>query len=301
MERITHVRHIGLVTPKAEEEARFYAQEWGLQIVAQIEGVTYLRGNSNEPYLLAIYPGQHRGIHHIGLGLPDRKAVDQAAQELAQKGVTILEPPAHLDEPGGGYGFKVLDPENRCVVLSAEVTSARPADWKAPAIPHKISHIALNTANLEEVVNFYIEKLGFRLSDWGNDIQAFLRCNTDHHSLAIARAPFPSLNHVAYDVGSIDAVLRGGGHLKQKGVKVVWGPGRHGAGDNVFYYFQDAAGFMVEYTCEVEQILDEASYTPRVRDLFEEQWGITPPPNPEDVGIMLGEPDPGIYPLARQG
>lgn len=301
MERITHIRHIGLVTPKAEEEVRFYAQDWGLQIVAQSDGVTYLRGGGSEPYLLAVYSGQHRGIHHIGLGLPSRAAVDQAALELTQKGVNILEAPGMLDEPGGGYGFKILDLDNRCLVLSAEVTSAGPADWKAPAIPHKISHIALNTPQLQELVNFYTETLGFRLSDWGNDIQAFLRCNTDHHSLAIARGPFASLNHVAYDVGNIDAVLRGGGHLKQKDVKVVWGPGRHGAGDNVFYYFQDASGFMAEYTCEVEQIVDEASYNPRVRDLFEEQWGITPPPNPEDMPIMLGEPDPGIYPLIQHG
>jgi hypothetical protein len=43
----------------------------------------------------------------------------------------------------------------------------------------------------------------------------------------------------------------------------MWGPGRHSAGDNTFYYFFDPQGNVSEYTAEVEQILDDDAWTPR--------------------------------------
>lgn len=293
MEKVTHVRHIGLFTPKPEEEVRFYTEKWGLRIVASQDGATFLRGGGREPYLVAIYSGERRAIHHIGLGLPSRAAVDRAAEELAAQGVTILQQPSPLAEPGGGYGFKILDPDNRCLVLSAEVEELQSLNWQAPAIPQKISHIVLNTADLQGVTSFFTQHLTFRVSDWGDDVMSFLRCNTDHHSISVFKAPFASINHVSFDVGSIDAVLRGGGSLKKAGVKAVWGPGRHGAGDNVFFYFQSPSGYLIEYTCEVEQIRDDAAHQPRVRDLSEDQWGISPGLSEETLGIMLSEPDLG--------
>ena len=47
--------------------------------------------------------------------------------------------------------------------------------------------------------------------------------------------------------------------MKKPGFNVEWGIGRHGPGDNVFSYFVEPNGFVVEYTTEVEQV-DEATY-----------------------------------------
>ncbi len=264
MIKITHLRHIALVTPKAQELYRFYTEKWGLQPVEKLGNITYLRAAINEPYILAIYPGGQRAIHHLAFGLENPEAVKVAARELEAGGLNIISKPGELEGPGGGYGFRIIDPDNRCLEFSAGVKEAEPLSLTAPVIPNKISHVVLNTTNIEKAVSFYTEVLGFRVSDWSEDQMVFIRCNTDHHSISFNRAPHNSLNHIAFEVPSIDAVMRGIGNLKKFGTPVMWGPGRHGPGNNVFCYFQDDAGFVVEYTTEIQKIEDETAHQAQV-------------------------------------
>ena len=92
----------------------------------------------------------------------------------------------------------------------------------------------------------------------------FLRCNADHHSLAIADGEKATLNHVAFEMRGIDEMMRGGGRIMADGRgKLMMGPGRHYAGDNTYYYFFDPQGNVSEYTAEVEQITDAAAWTPK--------------------------------------
>ena len=87
-------------------------------------------------------------------------------------------------------------------------------------------------------------------------IMAFMNCDADHHSLALGDTDNDALNHVAFLMPTLDAVMRGGGRLKDAGLPPQWGPGRHGPGDNAFNYFVDPFGIVIEYTAEVEQIDD---------------------------------------------
>lgn len=295
--KILHLRHIALKTPDPAAMASFYQDSWGLKIVTEQDGVFYLRGTLPEQFILAVGPGERRGIERIAFALADRAAVDSAAEELAQKGVTIYQHPALLTTPGGGYGFQFIDPDGRCIELSSEVTPAGEKEtWEAPVRPNKISHVVLNTPDFEGITEFYTDVLGFRISDWSEKQMVFLRCSTDHHSIAFNRAPHASLNHVAYELPEIDTVMRGIGNLKRHGISPLWGPGRHGPGNNVFCYFQDVAGYVCEYTAEVMKI-DEASHQPEVwpRNIPEkmDRWGISGPPSPEARAAMAGEPDPG--------
>jgi hypothetical protein len=50
--------------------------------------------------------------------------------------------------------------------------------------------------------------------------------------------------------------MRGVGRLKDAGLDPVWGPGRHGPGNNVFAYYVAPFGAVIEYTAEVERVDD---------------------------------------------
>jgi catechol 2,3-dioxygenase-like lactoylglutathione lyase family enzyme len=295
--KITHLRHIALKTPDPAALADFYQAKWGLKIIAEESGRFYLRGAGPESFILALEPAGRRGISRLAFGLENRAAVDQAARELAAQGVPIYRQPAPLETPGGGYGFQLIDPEGRCLELSAGVAPADPTDtWEAPVRPNKIRHVVLNTADFEGIIKFFTDKLGFRVSDWSERQMVFLRVNTDHHSISFNRAPHASLNHVAYELPDMNEVMRGIGTLKRYGVNPMWGPGRHGPGNNVFCYFQDSAGYVCEYTAEVQKI-DEATPQPEVWQRVPEKmdrWGISGPPSPEARAAMAGEPDPGL-------
>jgi catechol 2,3-dioxygenase-like lactoylglutathione lyase family enzyme len=210
--------------------------------------------------------------------------------------VPVYQEPQALATPGGGFGFQIIDPEGRCLEFSCDVLPAAQTEtWDAPVKPRKISHTVLNTTDFEGITKFYSEILGFRISDWSEQQMVFLRCNSDHHSVAFNRAPHVSLNHVAYELGDIDTVMRGIGNLKRNGVSPIWGPGRHGPGNNVFCYFQDAAGYVCEYTAEVYQI-DENTHQAQIWERVPEKmdrWGISGPPTPETRAAMAGIPDVG--------
>jgi hypothetical protein len=94
---------------------------------------------------------------------------------------------------------------------------------------------------------------------------------------------------------NIDAEMRGIGRLKAANCPVRWGIGRHGPGNNVFAYFVDPNGFVIEYTTEVQSV-DDATHEPqvwkRVPHLMD-RWGTAGPPSPEIRAAMAGVPDPG--------
>lgn len=292
--KISHFRHIALRTPELERSAEFYQDVWGLRLVETIDGSVFLRARSPEHHQVELHAGDERRIDHLAFAVPDEAAVADAHRELVERGVRVLSEPAPLDRPGGGTGFRIADPDGRVVELSAGVATHEPiADGIGP---HKISHVVLNTPDIDRVTDFYVDVLGFRVSDWSEHQMVFLRCNTDHHSVAFNQAEWAALNHVAYEVSDIDDVMRGIGRMKAAGRDLLWGPGRHGPGDNVFAYFQDPAGFVCEYMSEVMQI-DDDTWQPQVwerRPDLMDRWGTSGPPRPEARAAMAGSPDPGI-------
>jgi len=143
--------------------------------------------------------------------------------------------------------------------------------------------------------------LGFKVSDWLGDFMAFLRCNSAHHRFAILPGP-ACLNHVAYDMLGVDDVMRGIHRLKQSGVNIGWGPGRHTAGNNTFSYFVTPGGFVTEYTSDLE-VVDFESREPTVyapAPLVMDQWGIgtggpqTLPHPHENAGLFVALQDDGV-------
>ena len=101
--------------------------------------------------------------------------------------------------------------------------------------------------------------LDFRLSDEVGDVLAFLRCNVDHHGLGLQKGQ-PGINHYAWEVENVAVLGLLGDTLQRNGGRFIWGPGRHGAGQNVFTYHFDPAGCIVEYYADLYQVWDERTY-----------------------------------------
>ena len=109
--KIQDIRHVGLLSPMIAAHGRFYLEAWGLQAVGEDERAQYLRGSSSEQHILSLHPADRRGLHHLAFSVAGSDAVDAAAAELEHRGVTVVAQPKELDEPGGGYGLRFLDPE----------------------------------------------------------------------------------------------------------------------------------------------------------------------------------------------
>jgi catechol 2,3-dioxygenase-like lactoylglutathione lyase family enzyme len=292
------IRHVGLFTPNLEEHARFYSGIWGLEQVSQTNDAVFLRGSSAEHFILGLYRHQSRGLHHIAYSMPDEDAVRRAASSLKESGVRIVQEPASLDEPGGGYGMRFVDPDGRCIELSSGV--AGHADgWRSKNVePRSVCHVVNNTPDLQRITDFYTNVLGFRVSDWSGQQMVFLRSDSKHHNISFNAAPHASVNHIAYLVSGVDEVMRGVANLRKHGIDPAWGPGRHGPGNNIFCYFKDPLGYIAEYTSDIDYVTDESRHQPKVWPRGPEsmdRWGIAAPPTPELREAMTGDPDPGRW------
>ncbi|NNE80277.1 MAG: glyoxalase [Silicimonas sp.] len=293
--RVDHLRGIVMRAPGISSTTAFYTDQWGLHVAHQGDGITYLRGTGNEPFIYGLKDDSTYGIEYVHFGMPDRAAIDALHDQVVDKGAEVPSAPTALDGPFGGYGFEILDPDARRLRITADL-EMRTTD-EVHAYPRKVSHVVLNSPDMEGAQAWYESMLGFRTSDYSADQMVFLRCGSDHHSIALVRAQYPSVNHVAFEMAGIDSFMRGIGRMKQKGQIPSWGPGRHGPGNNPFAYFVSPSGFVIEFTAEVQQI-DEATHEPKVWSRTDpeamDQWMTAGPPTPAMRAVMAGRPDPGF-------
>jgi len=292
--RVTGLRSIEYNVTDVATTARFYEKCWGLAPVVQEDGVQYMRATGAEHHIVALHKGPKAGVKRVNFAAADKTTVDGLHAKLSALGAAIDSAPRSLSTPGGGYGFSFSDPDGLSYAISSDVDQHDDATMVDDR-PFKLSHVVLNSDKVNALEEFYCDALGFRVSDRTARMH-FIRCSADHHSVAFAHASGPSLNHTAFEVPNFDGLMRGAGRMKQKGFEVGWGVGRHGPGNNLFTYFVEPNGLVVEYTAEVEQVDD--SYKTGAPDDWAkrvqgpDRWGFAEPPSPVMRKAMGGEPQP---------
>jgi catechol 2,3-dioxygenase-like lactoylglutathione lyase family enzyme len=290
---VTHLRHVVLAVPQYDASRRFFTAAWGLDEVTGDGAECYLRTLRAEPFQLVLVAAERRSLVRLALGVPTPGDVDAAVDILRENGLTVTALPDVLRTPGGGYGLRFTDPDGRCVELSAGVEGV--AGEPREAVPAYLSHIVMNTPDLEAATHFYREVLGFRLSDRSETVMTFLRCDREHHAVAFNQAPHSSLNHLSWQINSLDEFFRAQGRVRAAGTPLAWGTGRHAPGRQVFNYFVEPSGFVMEYVSDGVAIDDEANWTPQVfrrEPAAMDIWNTAGPPSPEIRAAMLDVPDP---------
>lgn len=295
MSRVTEIRYVGYAVADLAAESAFYQDLWGLEPVASDDGMAWFKApGHDEHHVVRLRAAGESRVDVIALAADSRADVDALCDKVKGSGGRIIHEPRDLTTPGGGYGFRFFSPDGLQMEISSDVARgpAR-ALQRWDGVPVKISHIVLHSPDHKALVQWFVDVLGMKVSDWLGDFMCFLRCNSAHHRLAILPGP-PCLNHVAYDMLSVDDMMRGIHRLKVKGKDIQWGPGRHTAGNNTFSYFVTPGGFAVEYTAELEEVDFEThqptTYTPA--PLVMDQWGI-------GVGgpqtMPHAAPNPGLF------
>ena len=279
---ISGLRSVAFNVPDLALAEDFYTRVWGLSVAAREAGALYLRATGADHHVLALHqqdgPAQ---IRHVTLRARSLQALQQAAAAVPSAGGRVVQQLAELKSPGGGTAVSIADPDGRVFqlvfgdVLHLDIS-------EEPDAPIRLAHAVLNSHDVEASRVFMEQVLDFSLAD-RTRIMAFMRCNSDHHSIALGDTDNDALNHVAFVVADTEAVMRGGGRMKDAGYGIEWGPGRHGPGNNVFNYFVGPFDIVIEYTSDVQQIDDsyvagqpgDWTWPPGRVD----QWGISAPPS----------------------
>ena len=285
---------IGLNSAKREDASRYYKNIVGLPIVGESEHETRFACGFGS-HAVSLHDATQPGFRHLGLQIAGSGPLDDALAALREAGVDArLTPnPVH----GVASAIEMSDPDGHIIYLYRDETVAG-AHYPASGIaPLKLGHVALFVKDAERSERFYIDNLGFRVSDWIEKVFVFLRCGTDHHSLNFLSAAHPGMFHFAFELRDANHLMRSCDELGKAGVKIDWGPGRHGPGHNLYTYHRDPDGNIVELYAELDTMSSEAlgyfDPRPHHRDVPQrpKSWSFSP-----DIDIWGAPPPPEFVP-----
>lgn len=281
---IKAVRAVDLAVGDLEAARAFFTQVWNLQIVAEEGGIVYLRAADPDFAALTLRASgsDQSALLRVVLQAQDRAAVDKVYERVCAEGRATDGAPRTLATPGGGYGFGCKDPEGRNFAVISD-TAVHADTLTSRDVPTKLSHVNLNCRDNDASFGFMTRAFGFKLSDETRQFR-FIRCNSDHHSLVLGFNDNANLNHIAFEIADIDALMRGIGRMRDNGHPIEWGPGRHGPGNNVFAYFCGPGELPLEYTGEMEQVAADFAPLKKPEDWKWpagrlDHWGLTPGPS----------------------
>jgi catechol 2,3-dioxygenase-like lactoylglutathione lyase family enzyme len=161
--------------------------------------------------------------------------------------------------------------------MNAKEVAAMHRPKGMPFSLNKIGHLALYVADLQRSAKFYTEVLGFQITDiYPEDAgllpggAVFVRLNADHHGIALFKATKENrhgagLHHIAFEVSTLDEVLRARDHLRKNDVHIHF-EGRRRAGVQLAVEFQDPDGHNLEIYWGIDQIGSDGTVRPA------EQW-----------------------------
>lgn len=290
---ITRVGHLALRVADLERSVAFATEVMGLRESARDGGASYLTSNARH-HELALLAADGPALDHVALEVETPDDLARLRERLEHTdGVQIVEEGA--EEPGVDDALRFRGPGGHLLEAIVGTHSDQPATYDTVGVrPVRLGHVTLNVEDVPATTRFLVDVLGFRVSDRMDTRMAWLRCSPAHHTIGLVKNP-AGLHHYALDLVNWDAFRQLGDHLHAHGRDIIWGPGRHTVGNNLFAYYHDADGAVIEATAEVFQVEHEAGYVPG--DWADEartiaKWGPLPPPG------FLGHNLPARLPAA---
>jgi len=264
------IRSITIGVPEVEAVRAFY-RDFGLLETSPRRFATADGGEQ-----LRLEPAPRRRLLALSVGVDDADDLGRAAAALPGLGIATERDTRGLEAVEAVTGIRVrlaIEPrveQKPPPLLPSNAPGRAPRiDVRSPAVlpqspprPRRLSHVVVGSCDAPASRRFFVEGLGFRVSDEVPAIGAsFLRCSTDHHNLLVQAGPFPFVHHSAWEMDDVDAV----GHAAAAMVAAdpsrhVWGLGRHGIGSNFFWYLRDPAGTFAEYTSDLDVIVDDEAW-----------------------------------------
>ena len=275
------ITHVELAVPDLDAGRDFY-REFGLDEVSPGE-LAPARGGRQ----LRLDRASKRGLVELGLGVDAGLDISRLQARLSALDAVSQRDGDTLRVVEPATGLRVwLTVAPRIPPLTtkprdlSEQRGARRVDPRDRPTPGKLGHVVIASSDAPSTQRFFVEGLGFRVSDRLANGAAFLRCSRDHHNLLVQPGPRYFLHHMAWELPDVDTVGRAGMRMTNLNPDHhTWGLGRHLIGSNYFWYLRDPAGNFAEYYSDMDVIQDDDNWQAgdhRVRDSFM-SWGPPPP------------------------
>ena len=282
MIKVHDIAYVRFAAPDLDAMQRFL-EDFGLEVAVRTDERLYARGTDSAPYLHVTEKGE---AGFLGVAFEAASADDlEAAASLP--GASAVE---KLDAPGGGRVVRFTDPDGFGVqvVHGREQLDALPVRAasalnrgsaperhgtlqrvpQGPSCVKRLGHAVVRVSDFQQSADWYQSRFGFLrsdevyLGDESNIVTAFLRCDrgadyTDHHTFLCVGLGEPGFDHAAFEVEDFDAVMAGHDHLSGQGYDHHAGVGRHVLGSQIFDYWKDPWGQVLEHFTDGDLLNDQ--------------------------------------------
>lgn len=242
--------HMGSQEPQRQID--FYQRMMDMQCERFPDGSAVLRGPNRA---VQISPADKHGLLAAAFQLGNKAHQAELRQRLQERGCSVQEIISPLLEEGS---FSIQDPQGRETIFGVASSLHR---FDLPGMPGRLQHVVFQTTELEDMVDFYVNTVGFTISDnvvdqeTGKLMVCFLRSDDEHHSLAFFRGSKNEWDHHCYETNEWNDIRDWGDRFAKERISIFFGPGRHGPGNNLFFMVVDADRNRLEFSAELEMTM----------------------------------------------
>jgi catechol-2,3-dioxygenase len=252
---VRRLGHATLTTPDLARQVAYYTEVVGLTLL-ECDSKHAILASKQGLEAVVLEPGLPNALARLAFQVAPGSDLGEVVRALGKHGIRS-ERRSGIS-PGVADAIVFKDPKDTLIEVYADYVFAPEDKSQTGVMPLKLGHVAYRVSDVQHVVRFYTDVLGFRVSDWHGETFAFLRCGPDHHTVNFTFDELPQLHHIAFEVKDWAEVQRACEWLAKNGIHLVWGPGRHIIGHNIAIYHRNADKVRVEFFCEMDLMKDEA-------------------------------------------
>ncbi|ARP99614.1 VOC family protein [Pseudorhodoplanes sinuspersici] len=262
-----YLHHLHLESADPDRLSAFYASVMSMER-SRFENGWITQGPARR---LIISHGKEKSLASAGFAVRDKEGLEGLKARAQERGLK----PESVTEPFFSSGaFCVTDPDGNKIVFGL---SSGDNHTEKP-IRGPLQHLTLATADIAAIEDFYSNGLGFSVSDKvvredGKLMTCFMRGNHEHHNLACFLQDRKGIDHHSYEAGEWDTIRDWCDHFARHDVPLMWGPGRHGPGNNLFIFIKDPDENWIEVSAELEVVHDRQVKTWPHEERTLNKWG----------------------------
>lgn len=264
-----YTHHLAITSPDPQGLAAFYADTMDMSAPVQHANGWLVRGPGRR---LIVSKGAKNGFGHVGMGVRDVAALADLKARADREGLSPRPFEGGLFNAGA---FSVVDPDGNLLAFG----HAPEDQQQVKGLRGPLQHVTFATRDIARFEAFYTGKLGFAVSDHvvresdGRVMTTFMRSNHEHHTIGVFFQDRTGVDHHSYEAGEWGVLKDWCDRMGDRRIKLDWGPGRHGPGNNLFAFVTDPDGNWIEISAELEVVYDRPARTWKHEDRTLNLWG----------------------------
>jgi len=245
------LHHLEIKSRDPKRLANFYSKVMDMKIDRLTNQKFLCEGPGRK---IIITTGKNKTLGYVGMICKNEENLDRYKEFLKINKCKINSFVSEFYESGS---FALHDPDYNMICFGV---LKKENNFLTEGIYAPLQHLTFTSKDVERFQNFYQRKLGFQVTDrvvksTGELTTCFTTSNHEHHTVACFKSSQNGMDHHSYEAGEWNNIKIWCDHFAQNNIKLMWGPGRHGPGNNLFVFIEDVDGNWIEISAELETVI----------------------------------------------